>query len=332
MWLADFSVARTKAELQWVSDEITGTPEWYAPEQMLRLSSEIGPWTDLYAWGKIFGQVIQALQAQAELGERTPEMKRSIEEMLSLHTGVSDLDPQQRYRSASELIPLLDSLLGTCPAALSSMRICFDEFPDIVSPPEQGFKTDSGKKLKARHGEVQSFPTVCPPPQVLRPSSLMVLRLQPELYYSSALEKQLWAHALAVVREQRTKMVFLVEEENCGASAVMQRFSQVLSENGWMENLHLAYGERESSNDGYHGAIRDVLSPFGEDRTTFVGFWSVGWLVKVPVAEVEKEVLALTMVRICSRTSVVWTVVWAGFLVSAFAAPGERGMPDSRAP
>ena len=60
VWLADFSVARTKAELQWVSDEITGTPEWYAPEQMLRLSSEIGPWTDLYAWGKIFGQVIQA--------------------------------------------------------------------------------------------------------------------------------------------------------------------------------------------------------------------------------------------------------------------------------
>ena len=65
-WLADFSVARTRAELLTNPQDVTGTPGWYSPEQRLRIPSEMGPWSDLYSWGKMLKQVLSSISYKTE--------------------------------------------------------------------------------------------------------------------------------------------------------------------------------------------------------------------------------------------------------------------------
>ena len=97
VWLADFSVARTRAELLTNRQDVTGTPEWYSPEQRLRLASEIGPWSDLYSWGKMLERLI------ASISYRSGELSQIVD-------GCIYVDPQQRFRSAGEIVPLMKEI------------------------------------------------------------------------------------------------------------------------------------------------------------------------------------------------------------------------------
>ncbi|MEC7987883.1 MAG: protein kinase [Myxococcota bacterium] len=59
IWVTDFSVARSLSLLNIDPKEISGTMGWQSPEQQKRKHKHVGPWSDLYSWGKILHYCVQ---------------------------------------------------------------------------------------------------------------------------------------------------------------------------------------------------------------------------------------------------------------------------------
>ena len=151
IWLADFSVARTRSELLGNRKDITGTPSWFAPEQRMKKAAEIGPWTDLYAWGRILELVISAC------GYRSGEFDRII-------SGCLELDPQQRFRSSAEIFPLFEQASEALPHNILRRRLRLRDQPRQIVIVKNAFEFPDDLIPKWKRGTVPKTVELKPNP------------------------------------------------------------------------------------------------------------------------------------------------------------------------
>lgn len=136
--LADFGIAHRVGDDAEEQRIVLGTPAYMAPEQILALTADIGPWTDLYAlgcvgWALLCGTVpfsgrgraqmeSHLRSARPKLTPRFPvpaETERLFASLIARH-------PRDRFHRAADVLGFLDALdrpeLGTrAPAAVSSL-------------------------------------------------------------------------------------------------------------------------------------------------------------------------------------------------------------------
>lgn len=254
-WLADFSVARTRAELLTNPHDVTGTPGWYAPEQQLRLASEIGPWTDLFSWGKMLELVISSMSY------RSGELSYIVE-------GCTVLDPQQRFRTSSEVLPLLKAGIEALPKAVLGRKFKIKHRRGMTTLLKEGFAFPNDFVPISRQGVTQdTFSASDASNAVVSPNLLSVVprfRSRPDIL------TKLWEAAKWVKDNQRSKVLFVRGPKGSGRKDIIRHFVRELSKSGIMESLILSYHENGAFDDGYRGAVQHLLAPWGENRDNFV--------------------------------------------------------------
>ena len=288
-WLADFSIARTRAELLINPQDVTGTPEWYAPEQQLRLASEVGPWTDLFAWGKILELVITSMSY------RSGELAYIVE-------GCTTLDPQQRFRTSAELLPLLKEAINGLPTSVLQRKFKVKHRRGMGALLKEGFSFPPGFVPISRKGLAQSdFSPVEPFVPSASPALLSVVS---RFRSRSDTLAQLWDAAKWVKDNQQSKVLFVKGPKGSGRKDIIRHFVRELNKAGVMDSLILSYHENGSFDDGYRGAVQHLLSPWGENRENFIARLQ-RWLARekqVPIRSTRREATGLAK--------------WCGFLES----------------
>jgi serine/threonine protein kinase len=286
-WLADFSVARTRAELLTNPQDVTGTPGWYAPEQQLRLASEVGPWTDLFSWGKMLELVISSMSY------RTGELAYIVE-------GCTTLDPQQRFRTSAEVLPLLQEAISGVPTAVSKRRFKVKHRRGMSNLLKEGFQFPEDFVPKSRKGRSSlEFDTESESQINTSPSLLSVV---PRFRSRPGPIEDLWRAAKWVKDNQRSKVVFIKGPKGSGRKDIIRHFVRELNRLGVMDSMILSYHENGAFDDGYRGAVQHVLSPWGENRDEFI-IRLQRWLARekqMPIRATKREAAGLAK--------------WCGFL------------------
>ena len=80
----------------------------------------------------------------------------------------------------------------------------------------------------------------------------------------------LWEFAKSVRDEQCSKVVFVRGPKGVGKKDLVRKFTRDLQTQGIMDTVILSYHQNGSFDDGYRGAVQHLLSPWGEDRESFV--------------------------------------------------------------
>ena len=290
IWLADFSVARTRAELLINRQDVTGTPEWYAPEQRLRMASEIGPWTDLFAWGKILEHVMNSTSY------------RSLE-LITIVEGCIEPDPQQRFRSAAEIIPLLETVIQTLPANILHRKFQIQMIRTGSQHLHNSFSFSEDLVPKNRKGKPSIVDTL-PPTSGINCISSTLLTVSPPPRQTSVLEDVLLAKAKAVQQSQMVKVVLLKGPSGSDKKEIIRNFTRKMYVTGMMDSVVLSYHQNGSFDDGYRDAVQHILSPWGDDRESFI-VRVKRWIARekqISVREAEREATGLAK--------------WCGFLHS----------------
>ena len=254
-WLADFSVARTRAELLTNPQDVTGTPGWYAPEQQLRLAAEVGAWTDLFAWGKMLEQVISSMSY------RTGELAYIVE-------GCTVLDPQQRFRSSAEVLPLLREAIDGVPNSVLQRRFKVKRRRNVGTLMKDGFKFPDDFTPISRRGKSQSEYHATPEATVS--SSPDLLSIVPRFRNRPDAIQEFWTAAKWVKDNQQSKVLFVKGPKGSGRKDIIRHFVRSLNKAGVMDSMILSYHENGAFDDGYRGAVQHVLSPWGENRENFI--------------------------------------------------------------
>lgn len=117
--ISDFGLAKLKdAEKLTQTNELLGTPHYMAPEQVNASHSEIGPWTDVWAYGVMAyemltgrrpfaGDSLAEMSAQILVNDPVPPTRIVPNVPLDFETIVLKClakDPKDRYPSATELL------------------------------------------------------------------------------------------------------------------------------------------------------------------------------------------------------------------------------------
>lgn len=288
VWLADFSVARTRAEMISNRQEITGTPEYYSPEQRTKLATEVGPWSDLYAWGKILEQILQSL------GYRSGELAKIVEGCLAL-------DPKQRFQSAGEIIPLLQESINSLPKNVKHRKFYLKSKPRSVQVLKGGFSLPDDVIPTWRKGNVGVLQDFSPRKEVAR-SSLSLLCFQPPSFPFSDMVKELWKLAEEVIETEETRVAFLISKKGNKVAESFKRFSRYLYRRGIMDSVMISYQEDSQFDAGYRRVVQELLAPWSEGREAFVQRLK-RWLAK------EKQVAQKTVLRESRALA-----KWCGFL------------------
>ena len=286
-WLADFSVARTRAELLTNPQDVTGTPGWYAPEQQLRLASEVGPWTDLFAWGKMLEVVISSMSY------RTGELAYIVE-------GCTVLDPQQRFRSSTEVLPLLREAIAGLPSAVLQRKFKIKHRRGMSTLLKEGFRFPDDFIPISRRGRADS--DFAPKREKTLNTSPDLLSVVPRFRDRPVAMQQFLEAAKWVKDNERSKVIFVKGPKGSGRKNIIRQFVRSLSNAGVMDSMILSYHENGAIDDGYRGAVQHVLSPWGENRENFVTRLQ-RWLARekqVPIRATEREATGLAK--------------WCGFL------------------
>lgn len=276
VWLADFSVARTRAEMISNRQEITGTPEYYSPEQRAKIATEVGPWSDLYAWGKILEQVLQSL------GYRSGELAQIVEGCLAL-------DPKQRFQSAGEIIPLIYEAIDALPKNVRQKKFYLKSKPRSVQVLKEGFSLPDEVIPTWRKGKVGVLQDFNPKKEAPE-TSLSLLCFQPPSFPFSDMVESLWKLAEEVIETEETRVAFLVSKKGSNVADSFRRFSRYLYRKGIMDSVIISYQEDNQFDAGYRRVVQDLLAPWSEEREAFVQRLK-RWLAK------EKQVPQKTVLR-----------------------------------
>ena len=257
------------------------------PEQQLRLASEVGPWTDLFAWGKMLEQVISSMSY------RTGELAYIVE-------GCTILDPQQRFRSSTEVLSLLREAIDDLPNAVLQRKFTVKHRRGMSSLLKEGFKfPDDFTPISVVVALNPSF--LLSPTKVIN-TSPELLSVVPRFRDRPQAIQQFWNAAKWVKDNERSKVIFVKGPKGSGRKDIIRQFVRGLSKAGVMDSMILSYHENGAIDDGYRGAVQHVLSPWGENRENFVTRLQ-RWLARekqVPIRSTEREATGLAK--------------WCGFL------------------
>ncbi len=292
-WIADLGVAGTFSELAIERRGISGTPTWMAPEQLVGRPQELGPWTDLYAMGLMLYEILG--------GERTPETigrQQLLEKRLTLPSPLPgdvppaifqviqrllDPDPRQRYDRAADVRRALrnarEQLGGSDRTAQGShggVGPGTTTFPVTILPEAQASIAITHLNITPS-GAAPRWNRVPPdvmPPELVEPSleipqraslNLYALR-EPPMVGQEKIRQFLWQKAREVISGGEPRVVLLVGPEGIGKSTVVESVAVALEAGGYMETIRLRYNRPAGVDDGYRGAVRELLAPWNDTR------------------------------------------------------------------
>lgn len=291
-WLADLGVAVEMAELVRERKSISGTPSWMAPEQLMGQAQELGPWTDLYAVGLLLqealgGDHVSAVIGRRELLEARMEGSRlgdDVPAALSAVVGILlDPDPRQRYDRAADVrralrqavvgldMQFAGRLVESESVARRSTSFDHSLVPEaMVSIASPRPSADGGRVPRWNRVPPEAMPARFPADPdggaPTRTSQALFALREPPLIGRERGRQQLWDAARAVVRDGEARVVLVVGSAGSGKSRLVEAVARALDEGGYMESLSLRYQFPAGVDDGYRGAVREVLAPWNESR------------------------------------------------------------------
>jgi tetratricopeptide (TPR) repeat protein len=286
-WVADLGAAGALTELAMDRRGIAGTPAWMAPEQRGGRAQELGPWTDLYPVGLMLAEMLGARRLDlvpkpgprpfpVALPEDTP---RSLAELVRT---LLDQDPRQRFDRAMDVRRALQAAVTDLDPTRSLSGEHEALFQRTTTFPEWLLE-DAQTPLVAQPprllgpGRVPSWNRVPPGPLPLNPpppeptwvdgavASLFALRDAP-LGVRETLRRQLWQRARYVVMSGGPQVVLVVGKTGSGKSGLVESVARALEEGGWMETVTLRFHNPAETDDGYRGAVQQILSPWNDTR------------------------------------------------------------------
>ena len=291
-WVADLGVAAELTELTIDRRAISGTPTWMAPEQLQGLAQELGPWSDLYPVGLLLHAMLAGTPHTAELTRRTLLAERA-REAPPLPEGVPSAlgkvignllapDPRERYDRAADVRRALLAATTELSAEVQARAIerslnratttfQADLLPEaqetLVVPRVRAPEAGTPHWNRVPPGELP----IVPPPEpgagspTFASDTLFVLR-EPPLIGRGAARRKLWAVAREVIATREPRVALVVGESGSGKSRLIQSVARALDEGGWAEAGTLRYHLPAGVEDGYRGAVQELLAPWKDTR------------------------------------------------------------------
>lgn len=294
-WVADLGVAGAISELTMDRRGISGTPGWMAPEQLAGRAQELGPWTDLYAVGLLLRDVLGPAEAGAAGSGEAPSgsgvglagpVPASLRQIIQ---NLLEEDPRQRYDRAADVRRALAVARGALSADGLSQASALDSrhtasllnrtttFPEELLP-EARDPVSAPRRAPADPRLVPRWNRVLPGPLPPEPSpepglgegagtspSLFALR-EPPILVREPVRRKLWTLAARVVQSGEPAVVLLIGASDSGKSRIVESVARALEEGGYMEAVCLRYNEPAGVDDGYRGAVQDLLVPWNDTR------------------------------------------------------------------
>lgn len=302
-WVSDLGLAEVTDVLAQRGSDVSGTPEFMAPEQRAGRLRELGPSTDLYAVGRILDRLTVGMRVpegfEALLAEFLhPDPYGRFERAADARRGLLALGPAseprllqapRRHRSAPTLYPTPAPSEGN--AELGPLAGTRQHSPGEQSPSERSTggpieSTDTllmdavvphPTRLAPDAGIAPPLPPrpppapllVTPPAEAGRGTSarasmaLLALREIP-LVGRDEVRATLWELAREVVGRGAPRVAILVGEAGVGKTRLANSVAWALEEGGWMETIRFVYREPATPEDGSGGAARSLLRPWGE--------------------------------------------------------------------
>lgn len=306
-WVADLGVAGALSELAMDRRGIAGTPDWMAPEQLRGRAQELGPWTDLYAVGLLLAEILGVRRAGGPRGPAAAAhaLPAALRELVDVLLCV---EPRGRFdraadarRALAAAAEGLDPTLSTDPLGDASLLGRTTTHPEwwVEAPVGYGGASAAGVPVWHRvpPGPISREPTPSPRSEpALRPApSLFALR-DPPLVGRDTERQRLWRRARYVVAAGEPQVVLVVGPAGSGKSRLVEGTARALDEGGHMEPVVLRYSDPAEPDDGYRGAVLELLSAWSDTRTEAEARLA-GWLardrqVEVPAVSAEAAVLA----------------------------------------
>ncbi len=292
-WVADLGVADALAELNRDRKVISGTPGYMAPEQLLGRTQDLGPWTDLYALGLILYETFsgerphpgEGRQELLEARQRPPPRLVASDEipgpLVELVAALLDPEPRQRFDRAADVRRALRdavqgiSFQGRVRAMSPSQHtnastgpvLATGEYP-LSSPEPSGPRAEGAPRWNRVAPD--TIPAAPPPErgwEALSRHSLPIFALREVPMVGRERERKiLWDTAREVIALTEPRVVLVVGETGSGKSRLTRSIALALEEGGWMEAVRLRYRNPASIDDGYRGAVRDILVPWNDTR------------------------------------------------------------------
>lgn len=294
-WVADLGVADALAELTRDRKGISGTPGYMAPEQLLGRTQDLGPWTDLYAVGLILHETLSGDRPHAGEGRQElldarlkppPSLLDCCE--LPIPDALADLvasllDPEPRQRMdlpADVRRALRDAVKGVSfrgrvrsfrsdgeTNATTGPMLGPGEYPLSVPPPPVDPQAGA-----LRWNRVAPDPIPPQPPaesgwEAPARASLPLFALREVPLVGRERERKvLWDAAREVIALGEPRLVLVVGESGSGKTRLVSAVANALEEGGWMEVIQLRYHSPPGVDDGFRGAVRDLLVPWNDTR------------------------------------------------------------------
>lgn len=341
-WVADLGVADALAELNRDRSGISGTPSYMAPEQLQGRTQDLGPWTDLYAIGLMLFETLagrrpHAGEGRQELLEQRLKLPPALEpggdpplppELTDLVAAMLDPEPRQRFdRAADVRRALRDAVKGVSfrgrvrsvgggghtSSSTHAPISATGDYP-LSMPPASDARPDEDT-LRWNRVQPDPLPAV-PPPEMTwdapaRASLALFPLRQVPLAGRERERRVLWDAAREVVALNEPRVVLVVGEHGSGKTRLVESVVRCLDEGGWMEVVRLQYHQPAAVDDGYRGAVRDLLVPWNDTRSgveTRLARW-IGRDRQVRPAEVHEEASVLAR--------------WCGYLAEGEAPVNE---------
>ncbi len=323
-WVADLGVADAIAELTRDRKGISGTPGYMAPEQLLGRTQDLGPWTDLYAVGLILHETLSGDrphpgEGRQELLDARLKPPPSLldsgelpipEALADLVSSLLDPEPRQRMDLAADVRRALrDAMKGVSfrgrvrpfrsegvTSATTGPMLGPGEYPLSVPPPPLDPQAGA-----LRWNRVPPDPIPPQPPaetgwEAPARASLPLFALREiPLVGRERERKVLWDAAREVIALGEPRLVLIVGESGSGKTRLVGAVSDALEEGGWMEVIQLRYHAPPGVDDGFRGAVRDLLVPWNDTREgmeTRLARW-IGRDRQLPPREVHEEAAIL---------------------------------------
>jgi serine/threonine-protein kinase len=286
--IADFGIARiaNPLETHHSTGRVLGTPHYMAPEQLDRFG-DIGPWTDLYAFGTVLWELyhgrlpfmggLAELAVQKRLGELPTHAPRpgldASFELVVLMKRLLDPMPRRRLRFAAEAHRALASIevasRSTTRPAMPSRARATVESPPGETPTELRDDLSEERTLHALgtgDGPTLAFTSVQPamsrtaPPQDLPAThaggSLLRLRTVP-VAGRSEIQAEISTLVEEVCDRGRARVLVLVGPAGVGKSRLARWMLGEVERRGVMEGAAAGYA---FGGAGVEGGLRHALS------------------------------------------------------------------------
>lgn len=297
-WVADLGEANALSILAQDRKGVGGTPAFMAPEQFLQKPQLMGPWTDLYAVGLLLYEALcdrppHPMEGRKELlearqkppppmsradGGRIPEILEEVVESLL------DPEPRQRYDRAADVRRVLSRALHDMETGVRirplRTRTRSAEGSGSAGPvlPDGAAPLSASAPARVQSGDVLQWNQVMPDPMPPEPprefgygatarASLALFALREIPFVGRLVERQaIWDMARRIQDRAESSVVIVVGDSGTGKTRLVESIARPLDEGGYMEVFRLRYHSPPGLDDGYRGAVLEILSPWQDDK------------------------------------------------------------------